>query len=84
MTPLYPCTAGVRPNAFIAVRVASWRIRDKVQQVQEQMVKEEPLLQSSMVSLDKLHLTLMVLKLDSEKEEERYGTVVYPQFFILI
>jgi hypothetical protein len=35
------------------------------------MVQAEPALGSAMVSLDKLHLTLMVLELGTKEQEER-------------
>ena len=61
----------VRPNAFVAIRVPSQQIRERLEGVQEEMVRAEPLLESSMVSLSKLHLTLMVLRLATPEEEEK-------------
>ena len=58
----------IRPNAFVAIRIPSWRIKSKLQELQEAMVESEPNLKSCLVSLNKLHLTMMVLRLNSEEE----------------
>ena len=61
----------MRPNAFVSVRVPSWRIKSKLQEVQDYMVETEPCLKSCLVSLDKLHVTMMVLRLKDEEEIEK-------------
>ncbi len=63
--------AMVRPNAFISIRIPSPDIKEKLTKLQDEMVKTNRYLRSSMVSLDKLHLTLMVMRLSNEEEEER-------------
>ena len=65
---------GVRkssPNAFVSIRIPSAEIRDKLGKIQRAMVAYDKTLQSTLVSLDKLHLTLFVLRLDSEEERVR-------------
>lgn len=59
------------PNAFVSVRIPSAEIRDKLQEIQEAIVARDNKLQSTLVSLDKLHLTLFVIRLESEAEVER-------------
>ena len=59
------------PNAFVSVRVPSWRVKSKLQEVQDAMVEIEPCLKSCLVSLDKLHVTMMVLRLNDEEETEK-------------
>ena len=67
----------MRPNAFVSVRVPSWFIRSNLQTVQEEMMREEPKLEPLMVSLLKLHITLMVLRLDTKEQEERLVHIPY-------
>ena len=65
---------GVRkssPNAFVSIRIPSAEIRDKLGEIQRAMVAYDKTLQSTLVSLDRLHLTLFVLRLDSEEEIKR-------------
>ena len=65
---------GVRkcfPNAFVSIRIPSAEIRDKLGEIQRAMVAYDKTLQSTLVSLDKLHLTLIILRLDSEEERVR-------------
>ena len=59
------------PNAFVSVRIPSTEIRTKLGEVQQAMVAHDKMLQFTLVSLDKLHLTLFVLRLDSEEEIKR-------------
>jgi len=55
----------------VSIRVASPAIKAGIERIQQEMVGKNRSLRSTLVSLDKLHLTLMVLKLESEEEEER-------------
>ena len=59
------------PNAFVSIRIPSAEIRDKLGEIQRAMVAYDKTLQSTLVSLDTLHLTLFVLRLDSEDEIKR-------------
>lgn len=59
------------PNAFVSVRIPSLKIRDKVKEVQHAMLLSDKKLKSALVPLEKLHLTLMVLRLEGEEEVER-------------
>ena len=61
----------VRPNAFVSIWIPSPEIRNNVERVQQDMIRNEPLLESAMVPLEKLHITLMVMLLNSAEEEER-------------
>ncbi len=62
------------PNAFVAVRVPSQHTRSKLQELQKAMVEIEPCLQSCLVPLEKLHITMMVLKLRNDQEIQRQVT----------
>ena len=61
----------MRPNAFVSIRISSPEIRANVERVQQEMQHMDRQLRSAMFPLDKLHLTLMVLKLDNCEKEER-------------
>lgn len=56
------------PDAFVAIRISSPQIRSSLERVQSSMTAVESRLGAAMVSLDKLHLTLMVLRLGEEEE----------------
>ncbi len=55
----------------MSIRLPSSDIRANIERIQREMVVAKRGLESAMVSLDKLHLTLMVLRLDTEEEERK-------------
>lgn len=59
------------PNAFVSIRINSPIIKENMKKVQQEMVVRDSRLKPLMVSLDKLHLTLMVMQLKNKEEEER-------------
>ena len=59
------------PNAFVSVRIPSAEIRGKMKEIQDAMLEKEKKVKSTLVSLDKLHITLMVLRIDGEEPLER-------------
>ena len=56
------------PDAFVAIRISSSEIRSSLERIQQSITSVESRLGPAMVSLDKLHLTLMVLRLGEEEE----------------
>ena len=60
------------PNAFVSMRVSSPSIRQGLEAVQELMVEKDAEVESVLTSLDKLHITLSVIRLENEEEQERY------------
>ena len=56
------------PDAFVAIRIPSPQIRSSLESIQSSMTAAESRLGAAMVSLDKLHLTLMVLRLGEVEE----------------
>lgn len=56
----------------MAIRINSSLVRENIEKVQQEMVKRDQRLEPLMVSLDKLHFTLMVMRLSTTEEEERY------------
>ena len=60
------------PNAFVSVRITSPSIRQHLQIVQEAMVEKDESIKFALTSLDKLHVTLSVVHLADEDEQERY------------
>ena len=61
----------VSPNAFVSVRIPSVEIRQNIETIQRGLVDYDGDLFYTLTSLDKLHLTLCVLRLDSNSEIER-------------
>ena len=59
---------GRSTDAFVAIRISSPQIRSSLERIQNSMTAVESRLGAAMVSLDKLHLTLMVLRLGEEEE----------------
>ena len=61
----------IRPNSFVAVRISSPSIRKQIEHVQNHMIQNDVSLKRVMTSLKKLHITLMVLRMDTEIDIER-------------
>ena len=61
----------IRPNSFVAVRISSPSIRKQIEHVQDRMIQNDVSLKRVMTSLNKLHITLMVLRMDTEIDIER-------------
>lgn len=61
----------IRPNSFVAVRISSPSIRKQIEHVQDHMIQNDVSLKRVMTSLKKLHITLMVLRMDTETDIER-------------
>ena len=59
-------------NAFVSVRVSSPSIHQGLEVVQEAMVEKDEIVRSALTSLKKLHVTLSVICLEGEDEQERY------------
>lgn len=60
------------PNAFVSLRISSPSIHRSLQAVQEGMVGKDEAVRSALTSLDKLHITLSVIRLENEDDQERY------------
>ena len=63
------------PNAFVSLRVSSPLIHKGLQAVQEGMVGKDEAVRSALTSLDKLHITLSVIRLENEDDQERYTLI---------
>ncbi|KAL5469354.1 hypothetical protein EMCRGX_G030604 [Ephydatia muelleri] len=61
----------VAPNAFVSIRVRSPTIRMKMEEVQAAMEEREPLVVGSLVSLEKLHVTMMVVNLHGKEQIQK-------------
>ena len=59
------------PNAFVSVRILSPVIREGLAVVQEGMVEKDEEVRTVLTSLDKLHITLSVVRLESDDDQER-------------
>ena len=60
------------PNAFVSLRIRSPSIRRGLEEVQNSMVEKDKDVKSVLTSLDKLHVTLSIIRLESREEEERF------------
>ena len=58
------------PNAFVAVRIPSPGIRDKLEEVQGALLAKDKSLEAVFVPAAKNHLTLVVMRLDHQVPEE--------------
>jgi 2'-5' RNA ligase len=56
------------PDAFVAVRISSPFIRGSLELIQKSLVEKNKKLKHALVSLDKLHITMMVIKLGVDEE----------------
>jgi len=61
-----------KPNSFLSVRITSNEIKRNITLVQKEMVKQMPQMAELLQDITKLHITLMVLKLKSDDEIEKY------------
>ena len=59
------------PNAFIALPIKSLGMRDQIEQLHHHMLQKDPKLKPLLIPLNRLHITLMVLKLDTQQDIDR-------------
>ena len=59
-----------KPNSFVAVQISSPVIRERLKEVQDAIVKHDKQLTKVLTSLQKLHITLMVIRMDTDEEVE--------------
>ena len=55
----------------MSVRIKSVKIRDNISMVQEEMIKSIPKMANIIQNPSKLHITLMVLSLQSDEDIEK-------------
>ena len=60
------------PNAFVSLRISSPAIHRGLHAVQEGMVGKDEAVRSALTPLVKLHITLSVIRLENEDDQERY------------
>lgn len=61
----------VSPNAFVSVRISSAEICSRLRAVQDGMITANERLSKVLVPIEKSHITLMVLRVDSDEDIER-------------
>lgn len=61
----------IRPNAFLSLRICSPVIRAGLKEVQDAMIERDEAMKDALTSLDKLHVTLSVIRLENAEEEAR-------------
>lgn len=60
------------PNAFVSLRISSPSIHSGLEEVQRSMVEKDRAVKGVLTSLDKLHVTLSIIRLENKEEERRY------------
>lgn len=58
------------PNSFVSIRITSAEIKHNVSTVQEDMIKMMPEMEDIIQNPSKLHITLMVLSLQTDEDIE--------------
>ena len=58
------------PNSFVSVRITSADIKHNISTVQEEMIKMMPQMADVIQNPSKLHITLMVLSLQTDEDIE--------------
>jgi len=66
-----------KPNCFLSVRITSDEIKRNIALVQKEMVKQMPQMEELLQDVATLHITLMVLKLKSDDDVEKYVKLVF-------
>jgi len=64
------------PDSFVAVRFSSPEIKTKIQQAQQSMVESDPKLKPTLISLMKLHITLLTLQLTNDTLIDKYVPIM--------
>ena len=59
-----------KPNSFVAVQISSPVIKERLKEVQDAIVKHDTQLTKVLTSLQKLHITLMVITMETDEEIE--------------
>lgn len=65
---LKPKHVKVKPNAFIALPIKSSSIKKQVENLQYHLITKEPRIKDTLIPLNKLHITLMVIRLETEND----------------
>ena len=74
------------PNSFVSIRITSAEIKHNISMVQQEMIKMMPQMAEIIQKPSKLHITLMVLRLQSDEDIETCVTTKlkdYYRFLIL-
>ena len=66
--PMRQDQSRVIPDAFVAVRINSPAIKSSLEEIQGCLLEKNKKLKHALVSLDKLHITMMVFRLGEETE----------------
>ena len=67
------------PNSFVSVRITSAEIKHNISTVQQEMIKLMPQMTDVIQNPSKLHITIMVLSLQSDEDIEKcVSTNIHP------
>ena len=61
----------VFPNAFVALPIKSVSINQQIEQIQNHMLQKDPKVKRALIPLNRLHITLMVMRLSDQDSIEK-------------
>lgn len=61
----------ISPNAFVAIPVKSVSVSLQIEYLHHHMLQKEPKVRNILIPLNRLHITLMVMRLDDQESIER-------------
>ena len=68
---------GIQPNFFLAVRIHNPELHKKVDGIQHSITKYDEKLRPTTISSEKLHVSLMVMRLENAEEIQREGKILH-------
>ena len=68
---------GIQPNFFLAVRIHNPELHKKVDGIQHSIAKYDEKLRPTTISSEKLHVSLMVMRLENAEEIQREGKILH-------
>lgn len=68
---------GIQPNFFLAMRIHNPELHKKVDGIQHSIAKYDEKLRPTTISSEKLHVSLMVMRLENAEEIQREGKILH-------
>ena len=64
----------ITPNAFVALPVKSASVCSQIEDLHRHLISKEPKIHNVLMPINRMHITLMVIKLDNDDDIMRYVT----------
>ncbi|XP_067120829.1 A-kinase anchor protein 7 isoforms delta and gamma-like [Centruroides vittatus] len=77
------CRYENRPNYFVAIKIDNFKTTASVKNIQNHLVKKEKILQSALIDVNTLHITLLVCHIANNEELERACSALSKVFQVL-